>query len=135
MEACILFGVGLAVYALIVYLTTKAKETPGTGQNGRNTGGQITGVTPVKTNVQTRRSASPPPLPPRRTTSAAAVRPRSAAPGPGPRGIRASQFPCCPYCHQRNDGAVQKIFWYSQENLYHCSRGHKFHANGKPYFS
>lgn len=135
MEACMLFGLGLAVYALIVYLTTRAKDKSRSSGNGVRPGVQSAAASPAGTTTRNHRSSSPPPLPPRRTVSATVVRTPGISPGLGPRGIRASQFPCCPYCHQRNDSGTQKIFWYSQENLYHCSRGHKFHANGKPFFS
>ena len=50
----------------------------------------------------------------------------------GPRGLRPSQFPCCPYDKQRNvPGQKQLIFWDDEENCYHCSRGHRFKKNGK----
>ena len=134
MEVCMLFGLGLAVYALIVYLTTKVKETIQSSGNTGRSGVQNAGAVSTGTTVQNRRSP-PPPLPPRRIDSATAARTRGISPGPGPRGIRASQYPCCPRCHQRNDGAVQKIFWNSQEKLYYCSRGHKFYQNGRPFIS
>lgn len=135
MEACMLFGVGLVIYALIVWLITKAKETPRNSGNGIRSGVQSAGASSTRTTVQNHRSAAARPLPPRRRDNAAAARARNVAPGPGPRGIRYLQFPCCPICHQRNDSAEQKIFWYSQENLYRCTRGHKFHANGRPFIS
>lgn len=49
----------------------------------------------------------------------------------GPKGLRPEQFPCCPYCKQRNYvGAEQLIFWDSGANCYRCSRGHRFKKNG-----
>ena len=51
----------------------------------------------------------------------------------GPRGIKAYQFPCCPYDKQRNVvGKPQVIFWIPQKNCYRCSRGHEFRINGSP---
>lgn len=50
----------------------------------------------------------------------------------GPRGIKPTQFPCCPFDKQRNvPGEHQVIFWNSGENCYRCSRGHRFKSNGK----
>ncbi len=50
----------------------------------------------------------------------------------GPRGIKPTQFPCCPFDKQRNvAGQRQVIFWDSAENCYRCSRGHQFKSNGK----
>ena len=51
----------------------------------------------------------------------------------GPRGIKPSQFPCCPFDKQRNvPGERQVIFWDSGASRYRCSRGHQFKSNGKP---
>lgn len=135
MGTCMLFGLGLAVYALIVYLTTRTKGGSRSSGNGVRSGVQSAGTSSAGNIVRNHRSSSPPPLPSRRTAPEAPARPQGIAPGPGPRGIRANQFPCCPKCHQRNGGGVQKIFWNSRENLYHCSRGHKFYQNGRPFLS
>lgn len=51
----------------------------------------------------------------------------------GPRGLKPSQFPCCPFDKQRNvPGGRQVIFWDEQAHCYYCSRGHRFRSNGKP---
>lgn len=57
---------------------------------------------------------------------------RNAEPVSGPRGVRPTQFPCCPYDKQRNlAGEKQVIFWDSAADCYRCSRGHRFKRNGK----
>ena len=50
----------------------------------------------------------------------------------GPKGLKPEQFPCCPYCKQRNHtGVEQLIFWDSGAECYRCSRGHRFKKNGR----
>jgi len=51
----------------------------------------------------------------------------------GPKGLKPEQFPCCPYCKQRNYvGAGQLITWDRTSEKYQCSRGHSFKRNGRP---
>lgn len=81
---------------------------------------------------QSRNEASPP-----RSSSASAIAGATGRVaegwGLGPRGILPNQFPCCPFCKQRNTlGTQQKIFWDSDEEVYRCSREHRFKKNGKP---
>lgn len=92
-----------------------------------------------------RRSEKPPDLPKRRERTVYVRTPprsfrapvshvarRSAAPASGPRGVKPTQFPCCPYDKQRNlAGEKQVIFWDSAAGCYCCSRGHRFKRNGK----
>ena len=77
---------------------------------------------------------APPPLPSRRgRTATNTADTRSCSANLGPRGLRPSQFPCCPFCKRRNVlGSRQEIFWDSKAGNYCCSRGHKFKSNGKP---
>ena len=84
-----------------------------------------------------RRTASLRPLPARRNSStgnrSVSTYYNNTQRERGPRGIRPSQYPCCPFDKQRNvEGEPQKIFWKSAYNYYECSRGHRFMANGKP---
>ena len=103
-----------------------------------------------KLTTQTTPPPPPPQLPPRRNTPTASQSLNEASPSrsssasaiaeaskrgldSGPRGILPNQFPCCPFCKQRNTfGTQQKIFWDSDEEVYHCSREHRFQKNGKP---
>ena len=74
-----------------------------------------------------------PPLPPRRKVRqiTRAVNRDTANRNLGPRGLRPSQFPCCPIDRQRNrPGQPQKIFWDSKRNCYVCSNNHHFRSNG-----
>lgn len=73
------------------------------------------------------------PLPPRRSSASATANAMQGTVrlGYGPRGIKPTQFPCCPYDKQRNvPGGRQVIFWDSGANCYRCSRGHQFKSNG-----
>ena len=107
-----------------------------------------------KEKLTTQTTTPPPPqLPPRRNTPTASQSLNEASPsrsssasaiaeanrraaeglGSGPRGVLPHQFPCCPVCRQRNIlGAPQKIFWDDDEEVYRCSREHRFQKNGKP---
>ena len=50
----------------------------------------------------------------------------------GPRSLKPSQFPCCPYDKLRNtEGSPQVIFWDKAKSCYRCSRGHSFKSNGR----
>lgn len=136
METWILLGVGLAIYALIDFLLSGTKKNTGnTGGGAGHSGGQASGASPSNASTRSGQKPSPPPLPPRRSCPPPRVPNPEAASGLGPRGIYPHQFPCCPICRQRNGTGAQKIFWNDREELYSCSRGHKFQKNGKPFLS
>ena len=133
----VLIGLGLAVGGVILACAT---------QKGRDSKVGAAPPLPPRVNV-----GNPPPLasypqagvrnaatlsslPARRSpaSTTAAANPRTAQTNYGPRGIKPTQFPCCPYDKLRNvPGGRQVIFWDSQANCYRCSRGHRFKSNGK----
>lgn len=136
---CLLAGLGLALYGVIVACTTKK------GGRGRKDA-RVPPPLPPRVNVgipaprvsrtQTGTSHSGPAraLPPRRSSASAIANAArgTAGAGYGPRGVKPVQFPCCPFDKQRNlPGERQVIFWDSAENCYRCSRGHRFKSNGK----
>lgn len=136
---CILVGLGLAACGIIIACVTKK----GRKENSVNAPPPLpprvnVGIpSPTVSHAQTRTSSSSATraLPPRRSSASAianATR-RTSETSNGPRGIiKPSQFPCCPFCKQRNvPGERQVIFWDSGENCYRCSRGHRFKSNGK----
>lgn len=135
---CILVGLGLAACGIIIACVTKK----GRKENSVNAPPPLpprvnVGIpSPTVSHAQTRTNSSSATraLPPRRSSASAianATR-RTTETGNGPRGIKPTQFPCCPFDKQRNVfGERQVIFWDSGENCYYCSRGHRFKSNGK----
>ena len=135
---CILVGLGLAACGVIIACATK-KGCKGKATNAPPPLPPRVNVgipSPVVSQTQTRTSSSPTTraLPPRRSsasTTANAIR-RTVEASNGPRGIKPTQFPCCPFDKQRNvPGEQQVIFWDNGANCYRCSRGHQFKSNGK----
>ena len=135
---CILVGLGLIACGVIIACITKkgrkekTANTPPPLPPRVNVG--IPSPTVSHAQTRTRSSSAARALPPRRSSASAianAAR-RTAGAGYGPRGIKPTQFPCCPIDKQRNvPGERQVIFWDSGENCYRCSRGHRFKSNGK----
>lgn len=134
----ILVGLGLAVCGIIVACITKK----GRSKRTRN----VPPPLPPRANTNTHTSLVSPPLtrtsnstttrtlPPRRSSASAIANanPRSVEVNCGPRGVKPTQFPCCPFDKQRNvPGERQVIFWDSGASCYRCSRGHRFKSNGK----
>lgn len=135
---CILVGLGLATCGVIIACATKngRKEKsinfPPSLPPRFNMGIPSLPVSRLQTG--TSNSSNTRALPPRRSSALATANEnrRTVETGYGPRGIKPSQFPCCPYDKQRNvPGEWQVIFWDSGANCYHCSRGHRFKSNGK----
>ena len=136
---CILAGLGLAVCGIMIACATKTGRKEPPADSPPSLPPRInTGIpAPTVSQPQTRDSSSPAArvLPPRRASvpATAGADRSSAGAGCGPRGIRPSQFPCCPFDKQRNvSGQRRAIFWDSQANCYLCSRGHRVKSNGKP---
>ena len=145
-DLCILIGAGLLIVTLaIVYFTKERSSTQGTSRTvetsrpsppplpPRSTSAR-TRAPSTESHIQTRTTRSGlPPLPPRHTEVAVTATAINAGANRGPHNIRPSQFPCCPFCKQRNTiGGRQMIFWDSEADGYRCSRGHRFRKNGKP---
>lgn len=135
---CILVGLGLAALGVIIACATKKEYRENTVNSPPPLPPRVNASIPLRTvsQFQTRTSISSitRPLPPRRSSESATVNAdrRSVEIGYGPRGIKPSQFPCCPFDKQRNaPGERQVIFWDSGASCYRCSRGHLFKSNGK----
>lgn len=136
---CILVGLGLAVFGTILACATKkgrkqkSVHAPPPLPPRVNVGIH----SPIVSLDRTRTSSSStrrPPLPPRRSSASATAHAtrRTMETNNGPRGIKPTQFPCCPCDKQRNvPGEQQVIFWDSGANCYRCSRGHRFKSNGR----
>lgn len=134
----ILIGLGLAVCGVIITCATK-KGSKGKTVNSPpplpprvNVG--IPSPTVSQPQTRIRNSSVTRALPPRRSSASATANAnrRTVETGYGPRGIKPSQFPCCPFDKQRNvPGEQQVVFWDSGTNCYRCARGHSFKANGK----
>lgn len=143
MTICILIGTALVVCAILISCVTKKKRTVDHNtiqpQRTSNTNGSIQSMVSGRARAGTggastlRRSPSVRrPLPPRRISDHAGVSGNQRGTGYGPRGIKPSQFPCCPFDKQRNTpGGRQIIFWDNAANCYRCSHGHRFKANGR----
>lgn len=135
---CVLVGLGLVVCGVIIACLTKKEHN--------NKSNRVPPPLPPRVNtaiyspsvsqIQAKRnnSGTKQTLPLRRSNTSATVNTtqRIVQGGYGPRGIKPTQFPCCPYDKQRNvPGGRQMIFWDSGANCYRCSRGHQFKRNGK----
>lgn len=136
---CILVGLGLAACGVIIAYATK-KGHKGKTANPPPLPPRVNVGIPSslvnQSQTRTSNSSTTKALPPRRSpVSAAANTNRKAVETSyGPRGIKPSQFPCCPFDKQRNiPGEQQLIFWDSNVSYYRCSRGHQFKSNGKPF--
>ena len=134
---CILVGLGLAACGVIIACATKKRRkktvnSPPPLPPRINVGIPLSTVSqpqPRTSNSSTTRA-----LPPRRSSASATANAtrRTVETGYGPRGIKPSQFPCCPFDKQRNvPGERQVIFWDGGEKCYRCSRNHRFKSNGK----
>lgn len=135
---CILVGLGLAACgAIIAYATKKGRKERSINIPPPLPPRVNVGIpSPAVGQTQTRTSSSPTTraLPPRRSSASATANAtrRTVETSNGPRGIKPTQFPCCPFDKQRNvPGEQQVIFWDSGANCYRCSRGHQFKSNGK----
>lgn len=137
-EICILVGLGLAAFGVIIACATKKRRkvhsvnSPPPLPPRVNEG--ISSLTVSQLQTRTGDSSFTRALPPRRSSVSATVNTnrRYVEPGYGPRGIKPFQFPCCPFDKQRNvPGEHQVIFWDSGASCYRCSRGHQFKSNGK----
>ena len=138
MTICILVGLGLAGCGVIIAcLTKKGREDKSVNVPPPLPPRVNAGIPlPIVTQTQTRTSSSISikALPPRHSAALATANAtrRIIGTNTGPRGIKPTQFPCCPFDKQRNvPGDRQVIFWDSGENCYRCSRGHRFKSNGK----
>ena len=136
---CILVGLGLAACGIIIACVTKKgrKEKSVNAPPPLPPRVNVGIPSPTVSHAQTRTSNSSTTraLPPRRPSASATANAtrRTTESGNGPRGIKSTQFPCCPFDKQRNvPGERQVIFWDSGENCYRCSRAHRFRSNGKP---
>lgn len=135
MVICIIVGVSLAVVGLMLLAAGNKEEvrkpsnTPPPLPPRRNRVAQAPAA--ARTQTVTRSYSTPSQLPPRKpslTQTTNAVQKQR-----GHRPLKPNQFPCCPYCKERNVvGAPQLIFWDSGRNCYRCSNGHQFKMNGKP---
>lgn len=135
---CILVGLGLVACGVIIAYVTKKRHNGKTDNSPPPLPPRVNVGTPssIVSQPQTRTSNSSTTraLPPRRSSASATanVNRRTVETGYGPRGIKPSQFPCCPFDKQRNvPGERQVIFWDSGASCYRCSRGHQFKSNGK----
>ncbi len=134
---CILIGLGLLILGIIIACATKTRRNK-----------DIVSPPPLPPRVNTDNLASrgsqhrtrtsnsivPQTLPARQSSASAtaSAKRRLDEANCGPRGIKPTQFPCCPYDKQRNVlGGQQVIFWDNGSNCYRCSRGHQFKSNGK----
>ena len=136
---CILVGLGLAACGVIIAYATK-KGHKGKTANPPPLPPRVNVGIPSsivnQSRTRTSNSSATRALPPRRSPVSAAAKTnrRAVEIGYGPRGIKPSQFPCCPFDKQRNiPGEQQLIFWDSNVSYYRCSRGHQFKSNGKPF--
>lgn len=125
---CILVGLGLAACGIIIACVTKKgrKEKSVNAPPPLPPRVNVGIPSPTFSHAQTRTSSSSATraLPPRRSSAVATAG--------APRGVKPSQYPCCPIDKQRNvPGERQVIFWHSGENCYRCARGHRFKSNGK----
>lgn len=135
---CILVGLGLAACGVIIACVTtngsKEKSTNAPPPLPPRVNVDIPSPTVSHAQTRTCSYSTARALPPRRSSASAVANAarRTAGVGYGPRGIKSTQFPCCPIDKLRNiPGEGQVIFWNSGENCYHCSRGHLFKNNGK----
>lgn len=137
-EICVLVGLGLVICGLIIAYATRKKhneksnESPPPLPPRPNLGAPSTSASQAQASAS--RSIAVRSLPPRRSSvsETASVIRRTLETCSGPRGVKPMQFPCCPFCKQRNvHGDRQVIFWDSVANCYRCSRGHQFKSNGK----
>ena len=135
---CILVGLGLATFGVILACATRngCKEKSVNSPPPLPPRVNVDMFSSTVSQPQTRTSTSTitRALPPRRSSTSATANAnrRTFETGHGPRGIKPSQFPCCPFDKQRNvPGERQVIFWDSGASCYHCSRGHQFKSNGK----
>ena len=134
---CILIGLGLLLLGIIIACATKAR---------RNKDSVSPPPLPPRVNndslasrgsqhrARTSNSIASQTLPARQSSvsATAGAKRRIDEANCGPRGIKPTQFPCCPYDKQRNvPGGEQVIFWDNELNCYCCSRGHRFKSNGK----
>ena len=136
---CILVGLGLATCGVIIAYATK-KGHKGKTANPPPLPPRVNVGIPSsivnQSRTRTSNSSATRALPPRRSPVSAAAKTnrRAVETSYGPRGIKPSQFPCCPFDKQRNiPGEQQLIFWDSNVSYYRCSRGHQFKSNGKPF--
>lgn len=135
---CILVGLGLAACGVIIACATKKGRKEKSVNSPPPLPPRVNVGIPSPTVSQPQTRTSNPSitraLPPRRSSASATAiaNRRPVETGYGPRGIKPSQFPCCPFDKQRNvPGEQQVIFWDSRANCYRCSRGHQFKSNGK----
>lgn len=135
---CVLVGLGLVVCGVIIACVTKKERNNKSNRVPPPLPPRVnSGIfSPSVSQIQAKRnnSGTKQTLPPRcsYTSVSANTTRRTVQGGYGPRGIKPTQFPCCPYDKQRNmPGAHQVIFWDSGANCYRCSRGHQFKSNGK----
>ena len=134
---CIFIGLGLLILGIIIACATqkgrsKDSVSPPPLPPRVNTGDYISRTSQSQT--RTRNSTTSRALPVRRSSASAtaSATQRIGEANCGPRGVKPTQFPCCPYDKQRNvPGGQQVIFWDSRANCYRCSRGHQFKSNGK----
>lgn len=135
---CILVGLGLAACGVIIAYITKMSHNEQSGNSPPplpprvNVG--IHSPTISQPQTRTRDPSIMRALPPRRSSALATANAnqKTVETNFGPRGIKSSQFPCCPFDKQRNvPGERQVIFWDSGVSCYRCSRGHQFKSNGK----
>lgn len=135
---CILIGLGLAVCGVIIACATKkwrkekSANSPPPLPPRVNMG--MSSPTVSQPHPKRNNALIMSDLPPRRSSASATANAnrRTVETGYGPRGIKPSQFPCCPFDKQRNvPGEQQVIFWDSGASCYRCSRGHQFKSNGK----
>lgn len=135
---CILIGLCLAACGVIIACATKKgrKKKANDDYSPLPPRVNVDISSPLVSRPQARisNSGTTHPLPPRRSSASATANAtrRTVEVSYGPRGIKPTQFPCCPYDKQRNvPGGRQVIFWDSEANCYRCSRGHQFKSNGK----
>ena len=135
---CILVGLGLAACGVIIACATKkghkekSVNSPPPLPPRVNVG--IPSPTVSQPQTRTSNSSITRALPSRRpsVSATAYTEGRMLETRNGPRGIKPSQFPCCPFDKLRNvPGERQVIFWDSGANCYRCFRGHRFKVNGK----
>ncbi len=132
MNSWIIVGLCLGVFVALAACGTGKGDTTNSrpGLPPRNDSEVIT---PTVIPATAAEPGSPKPLPPRYASAKMdASRNVTIQTNYGPRGIKPSQFPCCPYDKQRNvPGKPQVVFWDSGKNCYRCSKGHSFKRNGR----
>ena len=135
---CILVGLGVAAFGVIIAYVTKKGYRDNIVNSPPPLPPRVNVGIPLRTVHQPQARASNSSitraLPPRRSSASATANSnrRTVETGCGPRGIKPSQFPCCPFDKQRNvPGERQLIFWDIGASCYRCSRGHQFKSNGK----